>query len=130
MRNASRRPWYLPFLVHRQPEHRRREWTEGKPHWTYVNPEYLSHAFAEVRDSLERFKDIKPTGARPTFHEIRGLGSRLYETAGVPQEAIQALMTHSNPRTTQIYLDGGVNALSDDDYVPVKATLRLHEVLK
>ncbi len=73
---------------------------------------------------------MKPTAMRPTFHEIRGLGSRLYEAAGVSQKAIQSLMTHSNPRTTKIYLDGGANALTDDDYVPVAASMRLNEVLK
>jgi len=32
------------------PNRERREWTEGKPHWTYINPEYLSKAFAKARD--------------------------------------------------------------------------------
>jgi hypothetical protein len=40
-----------PYLVHRAPDRQRREWTEGKPHWTFVNPGYLSKAFAEARDT-------------------------------------------------------------------------------
>ena len=117
-----------PYLVHRAPERRRRQWIEGKPHWTYIEPMYLSKAFAEVRDKLEPFKSMR--GAqRPGFHEIRGLGARLYRAAGISEEAIQALMTHSNPRTTQIYLDRGAAALTDNDFRPVAATLRLADVM-
>ena len=79
---------------------------DGKPHWTYVTPDYLSKAFAEVRDQVERFAAMKPR-ERPTFHEIRGLGSRTYREQGMSKAAIQALMTHSNERVTEIYLDGG-----------------------
>lgn len=117
-----------PFLVHRPPERRRREWTAGKPHWTYVKPEYLSKAFAKARDATGLYDELKPP-ERPTFHEIRGLGSRLYRAAGVPEDAIQALMTHSHKRTTRIYLEGGKEALTDDDFRAVTATLRLADVL-
>ena len=116
-----------PFLVHRAPQRRRREWTAGKPHWTYVNPEYLSKAFAKARDKVERFAAL-PAPERPTFHEIRGLGARLYRQHGMPEEAIQALMTHANKRTTAIYLDRGAEALSDEDYITVSATLRLRDI--
>jgi integrase len=118
-----------PFLIHRKPEKRRRQWIEGKAHWTYVNPSYLSKAFAEVRDKIDRFKKM-PSLQRPSFHEIRGLGARLYRAAGITENAIQALMTHSNPRTTQIYLDRGAAALSDDEYHPVTASLTLKDLLK
>src|ERR1035438_796110 len=50
-------------------------WTEGKPHWTYVHPEYLSKGFAEAREAAGLYADMKPA-KRPTFHEIRGLGAR------------------------------------------------------
>jgi enterobacteria phage integrase len=40
-----------PFLIHRKPHRERREWMEGKPHWTYVNPQYLSKAFEVARDT-------------------------------------------------------------------------------
>ena len=117
-----------PYLVHRKPFRDRREWTEGKPHWTYVNPEYLSKAFAEARDATRIYDDL--TGPqRPTFHEIRGLGARLYRAQGMDETAIQALMTHAHQRTTQIYLDRGAAALTDDDYHAVVAPMRLKEVL-
>lgn len=118
-----------PYLVHRKPDHRRRQWIEGKPHWTYVIPDYLTKAFAEARDKAGVYEHLKP-GERPTFHEIRGLGSRLYLAQGVPEEAIQALMTHASQRTTQIYLERGKAALTDADYHPVKAALTLSEMLK
>lgn len=118
-----------PYIVHRAPERRRRQWTEGKPHWTYVNPDYLSKAFAEARDQVEQFASM-PERTRPTFHEIRGLGSRVYQAQGMTEQAIQALMTHANKRTTEIYLDGGAKALSDSDYLAVAAPLVLRDVLK
>lgn len=118
-----------PFLVFRKPDRRRREWTDGKPHWTYVNPDYLSKAFAEARDQVERFAAM-PERQRPTFHEIRGLGARTYEEQGMDKAAIQALMTHAHKRTTQIYLERGAKALTDDDYHSVVAPLMLRDVLK
>jgi enterobacteria phage integrase len=117
-----------PYLIHRAPERRRREWTNGKPHWTFVNPEYLSKAFAEARDAAEVYKALKPR-ERPTFHEIRGLGARILRAQGVSEAAIQGLMTHSNKRTTQIYLDRGAAALTDNDYHAVTAPLSLSEIL-
>jgi enterobacteria phage integrase len=117
-----------PFVVHRKPARRRRQWIEGKPHWTYVNPGYLSHAFEDVRDATARYDELRPR-QRPSFHEIRGLGSRLMRDRGVPESAIQALMTHAHKRTTQIYLDGGLEALSDADFVPVATALKLSEIL-
>jgi integrase len=118
-----------PYLVHRSPSRQRREWTEGKPHWTYVNPEYLSKAFAEARDETKRFEHLKAP-ERPTFHEIRGLGARTYRARGIPESEVQALMTHANPRTTQIYLERGAAALTDDDYIAVKAPLSVREMLR
>lgn len=121
-------PVLSPYLVHRHPEHKRRQWLDNKPHWTYVEPEYLSKAFAAARDSIERFAQMQPA-QRPSFHEIRGLGARLYEDAGMPQASITALMTHADKRTTEIYLDGGAKALSDADYRTVTAPMRVADVL-
>jgi integrase len=120
-----------PYLIHRAPDRARREWTEGKPHWTYVNPGYLTKAFAEVRDTLDsnRYSNLAPH-ERPTFHEIRGLGARIYRAKGVAEASIQALMTHSNKRTTRIYLERGSDVLADDDYVAVAAPLTLQEMVR
>jgi integrase len=117
------------FLVHRAPDRRRRNWTEGKPHWTYVHPEYLSKAFAEARGASGLYANME-AAKRPTFHEIRGLGARIYRAQGTPEAAIQALMTHAHRRTTQIYLDRGAAALTDDDYQTVSAPLTLAQMLR
>jgi hypothetical protein len=34
-----------PYLIHRRPARKQRRWTEGKPHWTFVNPAYLTKLF-------------------------------------------------------------------------------------
>lgn len=118
-----------PMIIHRKPDRTRQEWREGKLHWTAIKPQYLTRGFAEARDQCERYKAM-PEDERPTFHEIRGLGSRLYEAAGMSKKDIQALMTHSNPKTTEVYLEGGLEALSDDDFVAVAAPMNLTEALK
>jgi len=124
-----------PFLIHRKPHRERREWIAGKPHWTYVNPQYLSKAFEHSRDAAtdrtgqHRFANLAAR-QRPTFHEIRGLGARLCRSMGVSENAIQALMTHANKRTTQIYLERGKAALTDDDYLSVTASLSARELLQ
>lgn len=123
-----------PFLIHRRPHRERREWMAGKPHWTYINPQYLSKAFEEARDAAtdrtgrHRFASLTAP-QRPTFHEIRGLGARLYRGQGVPENAIQALMTHASKRTTQIYLERGKAALTDADYLSVTAPLSARDLL-
>jgi hypothetical protein len=118
-----------PYLVHRVPDRERRAWIEGKPHWTYVNPDYLSKAFAEARDQVERFKAM-PANTRPTFHEIRGLGSRLQKERGRSRADIQKLMAHTDERATKIYLEGGASALSDNDFAVVSAPFTRSELLR
>jgi enterobacteria phage integrase len=46
-----------PFLIHHAPDRRRREWIDGKPHWAYVMPDYLSKACADARDAVERLRE-------------------------------------------------------------------------
>jgi hypothetical protein len=118
-----------PYLIHRAPDRRYRKIAKSLPHWTYIRPDYLTKAFAEAREASGIYAHLEPD-QRPSFHEIRGLGARLYQDRGVPEADIQALMTHSSKRTTEIYLDGGDSALSDDDYVPVSASLSLAELLR
>jgi integrase len=117
-----------PYLIHRKPQKARRGSTEGKAHWTCVNPQYLSKAFELARDSALDKSDQRRYGhlaakERPTFHEIRDLGARLCRSQGVPEAAIQALMTHASKRTTQIYLERGREALTNDHYLTVSAPL-------
>lgn len=61
----------------------------------------LSMAFQRVRDSLGLYAEL-PVRARPSFHEIRSLGARLYEAKGVDP---QALLGHKSRKMTEVYLD-------------------------
>ena len=92
-------------------------------------PNYLTTAFAEALDASGHCGHLR-AAEKPTFHEIRGLGSRLHEARGVAGDKITKLMSHSDPKATQIYLKGGVKALRDTDYVVVEAPLTLAELLK
>ena len=117
-----------PYVIHRTPFRNRREWTEGKPHWTYVNGEYLSKAFAKARDVSGHFDDLD-ANERPPFHEVRGLGGRTYvETGALTKDEVSSLMTHSDKKVTEIYLEKGRGALSDADFRAVRAPLRLRDV--
>lgn len=118
-----------PYLVHRAPGRARREWIAGKPHWSFVNPNYLTNAFADARNASGHYTHLRPEQL-PSFHEIRGLGSRLYEgQAKVEAEDIQRLMAHGDMRTTQIYLQHGAAALRDDQFHQVSATLDLTSII-
>ena len=118
-----------PYLVHRRPERMQERWMAGKPHWTYVDEPYLTRTFQAARDSLERYSGL-PDRQRPTFHEIRGLGSRLHLARGRSRGDIQRLMTHSDLRTTEIYLERGPGAIADEDYREVEAPFTLPELLR
>lgn len=65
----------------------------------------LTRAFQEARDKAitERglFKGMI-SAELPTFHEIRALGAKLYEEAGVDPKA---LLGHKTAQMTQMYLD-------------------------
>ena len=117
-----------PYLVHRRPDRMQRRWLEGKDHWTYINERYLTRAFKAARDQVPRFKALLER-ERPTFHEIRGLGSRLCLDRGMTKDAISALMTHSSKKTTEIYLERGPQALTDSDFHEVAAPFTLKELL-
>lgn len=117
-----------PYLIHRRPDRMQRRWIDGKDHWTYVNERYLTRAFKAARDKVERFKAL-PERERPTFHEVRGLGSRLCLERGMTKDAISALMTHSSKKTTEIYLERGPQALTDADFHAVSAPFTLKELL-
>lgn len=92
-----------------------------------INDDYLSKAFAKmVKQAVEGGVITVPEGRTPpSFHEIRGLGSREYQKQGFPGQYIQYLLTHTDPKTSKIYTEGGQTALSDRDFKPVKAELMI-----
>ena len=62
---------------------------------------------------------------RPTFHEIRALGSWLYEQAGYERDYVQALMAHGDEKMTAHYQSG-----HEQKWVDVRADLDLAAVFK
>ncbi len=92
-----------PYIIHYSPKSRRRSHLDAKPHWTYVTPGYLTKAFSVARDKAGVF-DNMTNRERPGFHEIRSLGGRIYVALGYSKDYIRALMTHTDEKTTTIYL--------------------------
>ena len=86
-----------PWLVHYHRPVPRASIRAGDP----VNKDRLTKAFQEARDALGLYADLAP-GARPSFHEIRSLGARLYEARGMDP---QTLLGHKTRQMTEVYLD-------------------------
>jgi enterobacteria phage integrase len=117
------------YLIHRAPDRRYRKAAESKAHWTSISPDYLTKSFAAARKEAGDWEHLKP-GERPSFNEIRGLGARTYkDLLGVEEGGIQILMAHADPKTTELYLQGGKKALKDENYVTVEAGLTLAQML-
>lgn len=79
-----------PFIISHTPK--RRVWNEEKEHLHQVTADRLSRMFREVRDEC----GIEST----SFHEVRGLASTLYKTAGYTNDQIKELMAHESITTT------------------------------
>jgi predicted transcriptional regulator len=118
-----------PNLIHRRASRQRREWVApAGEHWAYVRPEYLTNAFYDAREASGHYAHLDPE-ERPTFHEIRGLGARLYRDKGVAATEIQLTLTHADEKTTAIYLNGGAKALRDEHFTIVNAPLPLAQMV-
>ena len=122
------------FLVHRARDRDREDWRKaasraGKDD-RYVVPNYLGIAFAEARDATHLWDHLDKESERPTFHEIRSLVARTMKAQGVPIDQVRALLTHADQSMTQVYLDKGKDALSDEDYTQVEAPLTRAQLLK
>lgn len=104
-----------PFLIHKKPIRRRREYLDRKEHHTQVTPSMLSREFARLRDQV--------TETTATFHEIRSLGGRLLIEQGYSDEFVQVLMGHATMKMTEHYLaDGKI------DWIQAEAGLSLPKV--
>lgn len=84
-----------PFLVHRRPQKKVKR--EGMEHWTQIKPEMISRQVKKITDEL--LEDM-PEAERPTFHEIRALGIKLYKDAGIDP---QKLAGHASEKMTKNY---------------------------
>ncbi len=89
-----------PYLVHRLPQ--RKVKSKIRDHFTKILPGYFRHKFAEMRDATGLF-DTMEALARPTFHEIRSLGIKLYEDQGIDA---QSLAGHKTRAMTDAYKKG------------------------
>ncbi|MGY0218997.1 tyrosine-type recombinase/integrase [Endozoicomonadaceae bacterium StTr2] len=74
----------------------------SKKHWVQISLRYVQQ-LQQTRLATGLFDDV-PTLQQPTFHEIRALSAHLMEKFGEDITAIQAVMGHTNPETTEIYL--------------------------
>lgn len=79
--------------------------SKNKRHRTQVLPRMLSGAFTDAVNACGLYDDLD-LEQRPTLHEVRSLGGRLYEAMGVPPEFIQNLYGHAKPSMTNHYLEG------------------------
>jgi integrase len=118
-----------PNLIHRMPDRKREDW-EAPPgeHPYFVRPDYLTHAFGAAVRGCGYFAHLKPHEL-PSFHEIRGLGARLFQAHGGEDKEIQAILGHASPEATQVYLEGGKEALQDHHYQVVQAPLSVVDLL-
>ncbi|SDO71001.1 Site-specific recombinase XerD [Halomonas shengliensis] len=97
-------PPVSPYIVHRVHQRITAE-TRARNHWSRVTDDMLSKTFARLRDKVPEIARLEPR-QRPTFHEIRSLGSKLLEDSGADLGEIQVLMGHADESMTQHYLDG------------------------
>lgn len=111
-----------PYIVHRAPD--RRISSTEKDHWTQLTPNHFTSEFRKVRDKTTLF-DRTDRLTRPTFHEIRSLGSWLYEKQGFDTASyIQPLMAHADEKMTKLYQSG-----HERKWVTVQAGLDIQSVL-
>ena len=101
----------------------KREQIEAKAHWSAVTDDYLTKEFRKARDLAKAYDHIENPKARPTMHELRALGSWLYEQQGFPTEYVQALLGHATPEMTAYYQDG--HEQKEVIYQHVQAGLKL-----
>lgn len=103
------------FLVRRPPERKNRRLEE----FTQVTPDYLTKAFARVRDACGAYDELEPE-LRPAFHDLRAYGAWLYGQAGYPVQYVQALMAHGSEAMTRAYQEGHDQVVT---YIDVEAEL-------
>lgn len=109
-----------PYIIHRRPI--RKVAAQGRDHWTKFTPNNFSAEFRKVRDKCKCFEGMARQN-RPTFHEIRALGSWLYKKQGFDNQSyIQPLMAHADEKMTEHYQQG-----HEQRWVTVSAELSIVE---
>ena len=112
-----------PFLIHHRPK--RRNPCKTKEHWSQILPGYLGETLRDIRNELDTFTCMTKD-KRPTFHEIRSLGSHLYDKAGFDKENyVQPLMAHADVEMTERYQSG-----HEIKWTRVRADLRINDFIQ
>ncbi len=101
-RELSLKHYRCPYIINRLPQKRI---MGTKTHHCQVLPRIFSDAFAEARDATDLFQGFERR-EKPTFHEIRSLGSHLYGKAGYDITRVQELMAHTDAEMTEHYQSG------------------------
>lgn len=94
-----------PYLIHYRPKKITRQIREAKLHPFAVTDDHLSKEFARYRDAANAYPDLAPS-QRPSFHDLRALGTHLYQAAGYSNEYIMALTGHASEQMLENYLEG------------------------
>lgn len=111
-----------PYIVHREPV--RRNTAQDREHWSQLTANHFSSEFRRLRDLTGIFDTVERR-ERPTFHEIRALGSWLYKQQGYDNESyIQPLMAHADQKMTEHYQKG-----HEQQWVKVRADLDVSDIL-
>lgn len=118
------RPAGCRFVVTREPE--RKVGAAGREHPWQVLPGFLSKAFTKSIRLSGLFQHLSDP-EKPTFHEVRSLGARLYKAQGRETPDIQAMLAHGDEKTTRIYLSGG--EIHDEDFAPVSNLLDVSRLI-
>lgn len=111
------------FWIKGLPNRQHAQSKNNRPHPFAVLPEYLSKAFQKTRDEVGIYSHLE-SRERPSLHEIRSLGSRIYRELGYPKSYVQALLSHTDEKVTDIYLENPA-LVKDEHFRPVKAELSL-----
>lgn len=79
-----------PYLIHYRPLRMTSRKKMSRLHPFQVTEGKLSEAFSRARDACGAYAELKPR-QRPSFHEIRSLGEKLYKDRGFSSEYVMAL---------------------------------------
>ncbi|WP_162844123.1 tyrosine-type recombinase/integrase [Sinobacterium caligoides] len=101
---AFKAPSSSPFIVSRV--HKKNHATAKRDCPHQVLPEQLPRAFKKATAQSGVFAHLESDEV-PTFHEIRALSADIYKNQfGRTPDELQALMAHSDIKTTEIYIEG------------------------
>ncbi|MEZ5448311.1 MAG: tyrosine-type recombinase/integrase [Thiolinea sp.] len=94
-----------PYLIHYRPTRTKQARLYSKSHPFAVTNDHLTKQFSHYRDISGAY-DQYDKKVRPTFHDLRGLGSWLYKKNGFDKAYIQALTGHATEAMLNHYIDG------------------------